>query len=182
MKTFELKMNRARVISCIIVLLCLALIVMLLSPYFTYGKAATVTKPAEGTKEMLFNKTWIKTGTAEGDENYEAIVVSKDGKNSTYITTNKLRFNQQYTEKVFEDAIENYREMTNNLEAANLAEDDAWAKYDELGAMSNKLAERMQKTPFTLKDRAATEAAEEAAADGNEEGTEVFKSWNDGKQ
>ena len=69
MKTYEIKMNRSRWLSCLIAVLCLALIIMMLCPYFTYGSDSTTLVPENsadgktmGDQNILYGRTWLRSG------------------------------------------------------------------------------------------------------------------------
>ena len=186
MKTFELKLNRSRCISFIIAVLCIVLIVMMLSPYFTFGKRTTTLIPAgekgDGTQDMLFGKTWVLEGADENDEDYKKLIVSATGKDSKLQTNNKLRVNQKFALDAFNTALENYDTIAQNYTDCLDYENQAWEKYNEIGKICNQLAASMGKPAFELKQRSAEEEAvveEEASEEGGEETAEAAEAEED---
>ena len=178
MKNFSFGLNRSRLTSCLIGILCLVLIIMLLSPYFTYGKNTTTMVPktndakTDGAQTVLYGRNWVLSGSSEDDENYKELIISADGKNSTLRTTNKLRVNQKYALSVFEAALDNYKNIQQNLDDCIAAENNAWARYNEIGALCNSIAAKMGKEPFELRKRGDVEEVEEEAAETEEGATE----------
>ena len=179
MKTFEIKMNRSRWLSCVIAILCLALIIMMLCPYFTYGKNATTLVPENsadgktmGDQMILYGRTWVLSGATEDQDGYQRIEVGSDGKNnsSTLYTTNILRVNQKNTIATFNTCLDNYNAIAQNVEDCETYINECENKLEELISAANLVAVKLGKTPFSAE---AIEAAAEAEAAGaTEEATE----------
>ncbi len=172
MKTYEIKMNRSRWFSCVIAILCLVLIIMMLSPYFTYGKNATTLVPENsadgktmGDQNILYGRTWVLSGAAEDQDGYQRIEVGTDGKNnsSTLYTTNILRVNQKNTIATFNTCLDNYNAIAQNVEDCETYIHECDKKLEELISAANLVAVKLGKTPFSAE---AIEAAAEAEAAG----------------
>ena len=120
MKTYSFTMNRSRWMSLLIAILCICMLIMLFSPYFTYGKDTTKLVPenavdskgkvtAQGDQDILYGRTWVLSGSDETQDGYRKIVVGTDGKNTSKVySTNILRVNQQYAFTAFEECLKIY--------------------------------------------------------------------------
>ena len=119
MKTYEIKMNRSRWTSLLIGILCILLVVMLCTPYFTYGKVTTSMVPADGDDKLLFGRTWTLNGVEEGTDGYQKIDIQDGKEKSTLYTTNILRVNQKATLATLTAAIDNYNEIATACEKSD---------------------------------------------------------------
>ena len=119
MKTYEIKMNRSRWTSLLIGILCILLVVMLCTPYFTYGKVTTSMVPADGDEKLLFGRTWTLNGVEEGTDGYQKIDIQDGKEKSTLYTTNILRVNQKAALATLTAAIDNYNEIATACEKSD---------------------------------------------------------------
>jgi len=179
MKTYEIKMNRSRWISCLIAVLCLALIIMMLCPYFTYGSDSTTLVPANsadgktmGDQTILYGRTWVLSGSDESQDGYKRIEVDAAGGNnkSKLYTTNILRVNQLATLDTFNSALANYNAIADSVEQCQVSVNDCENKIADLVAAANVVAVKLGKTPFSAE--AIEAAAEKEAAGTTEEAAE----------
>ena len=169
MKTYEIKMNRSRWNSLVIGVLCVAMIVVLCMPYFSYGTATTTFVPEIGDQEMLYGKTWVLSGSDESQEGYQKVDISKDGKKSTLYTTNILRVNQVNAVATFRAAVDNYNEIAAGVEAADIYVQQCEDKYEEIVALEQALAAKLG---MTVEVEEVAEETTEEAAETTEETTE----------
>lgn len=142
MKTYEIKMNRSRWYSLIIGILCVAMIVVMLTPYFTYGKKTSEFVPVEGNQKMLFGKSWILNGYETSEvkingtsytiypEGYRALDIDDKGK-ATLSTSNVLRNNQVSALNAFVVCVDNYNEIAQAYEDSLSVQKEAADIYEE---------------------------------------------------
>ncbi len=179
MKTLEIKLNRSRCLSYLIALLCLAMIVVMVCPYFTYGTDATNLVPenpdakTQGDQTILYGRTWVLSGSDETKDGYQKIEVDKDGKKdqSTLYTTNILRVNQKSSMDVFNDCLEKYNHIAEQVEKCDEYVHECEVKLEALISDANKVAAKLGKPGFNAE--AIEAAAEKEATASNEETAEA---------
>ena len=137
MKTYEIKMNRSRWYSLIVFVLCVAMIVVMLSPYFSYGKKTSTFVTANGNKDMLYGKSWLLSGTEKTSEveidgtkytvypeGYKRVDIDEKGKATLY-SANVLRVNQVVAFNAFVKCVANYNEIAQAYEESLAYEQEA---------------------------------------------------------
>ncbi|MBR6009520.1 MAG: hypothetical protein IK056_10575 [Clostridia bacterium] len=165
MKTFSFTMTRSRWMSLLIAILCICMLVMLFSPYFTYGKDTTKLVPenavdskgkvtAQGDQDILYGRTWVLNGSDETQDGYKKIVVGTDGKNTSKVySTNILRVNQQYAFQAFEECLANYNSIAQNVEDCEVLYKKAQDQYNEVSAyISDVITKVSGATGFNQED------------------------------
>ena len=162
MKTYQFSMPGGRWRSIIIVVLCIAMLVMLCTPYFTYGDVASNYASADGDDKILYGKTWVISGAEEGTDGYQKIAISADGKNSTLYTTNILRVNQNKAIAAFDAALANYNEIAGYVEKCDALKQQCKAEYDALVASTNAFADEL-KADMAANPAAVVEVVADAA-------------------
>ena len=173
MKTFSFTMTRSRWMSLLIAILCICMLIMLFSPYFTYGKDTTKLVPenavdskgkvtAQGDQDILYGRTWVLNGSDETQDGYRKIVVGTDGKNTSKVySTNILRVNQQYAFTAFEECLHNYNDIAQNVEDCEVLYKKAQDQYNEVSAYISGVIEQVT----AAKDGADAAKQEEIDAD-----------------
>ncbi len=173
MKTFSFTMTRSRWMSLLIAILCICMLIMLFSPYFTYGKDTTKLVPenavdskgkvtAQGDQDILYGRTWVLNGSDETQDGYRKIVVGTDGKNTSKVySTNILRVNQQYAFTAFEECLHNYNDIAQNVEDCEVLYKKAQDQYNEVSAYISGVIEKVT----AAKDGADAAKQEEIDAD-----------------
>ena len=173
MKTFSFTMTRSRWMSLLIAILCICMLIMLFSPYFTYGKDTTKLVPenavdskgkvtAQGDQDILYGRTWVLNGSDETQDGYRKIVVGTDGKNTSKVySTNILRVNQQYAYTAFEECLHNYNDIAQNVEDCEVLYKKAQDQYNEVSAYISGVIEQVT----AAKDGADAAKQEEIDAD-----------------
>ena len=173
MKTFSFTMTRSRWMSLLIAILCICMLIMLFSPYFTYGKDTTKLVPenavdskgkvtAQGDQDILYGRTWVLNGSDETQDGYRKIVVGTDGKNTSKVySTNILRVNQQYAFNAFEECLHNYNDIAQNVEDCEVLYKKAQDQYNEVSAYISGVIEKVT----AAKDGADAAKQEEIDAD-----------------
>lgn len=173
MKTFSFTMTRSRWMSLLIAILCICMLIMLFSPYFTYGKDTTKLVPenavdskgkvtAQGDQDILYGRTWVLSGSDETQDGYRKIVVGTDGKNTSKVySTNILRVNQQYAFTAFEECLKNYNDIAQNVEDCEVLYKKAQDQYNEVSAYISGVIEKVT----AAKDGA--DAAKQEEIDGD---------------
>ena len=161
MKTYEIKMNRSRWTSLLICILSILLVVMLCTPYFTYGKTTTSFIPEAGDANQLYGKTWVLNGGEVGTEGYQKIDIADGKEKSTLYTTNMLRVNQKAALDTLNAAVANYNEIAEAVELCEAYKAEAADVYAKFEAVYNEFAKGVTPYVAPAEGEPATEPTED---------------------